>query len=68
MSEEVIKLLPCPFCGTKEGSPEGPVFLYDYSILETHDCKVQCYACNTEKRAGTKEDAISGWNNRVKNP
>ena len=63
MNEEEIKLLPCPFCGSKENDPDGP----RYCVYDTYDRLVVCYVCDTEKRGFTKNEAINGWNTRVKN-
>ncbi len=55
-----IPLKPCPFCG-------GRAVLYD--LLDTH-CffTVECFDCDTDKTARTRDEVVQKWNTRAQEP
>ena len=59
MSENEVKLLPCPFCG---GEAEVTLFVGNYGVGCTK-CPGAIFNC----RGQTKEEAIEAWNRRVSN-
>jgi hypothetical protein len=67
MNEEEIKLLPCPFCGAKQGNPDGPRYYSDGLIYDNYSHIIDC-ACGIIRCGETKKHVEDNWNTRVKNP
>lgn len=71
MSNEVVKLRVCPFCGGKaEFVDEADDWYSKYSEDDewvSFPMRVQCFNCGANLQAGdddAKEDVISQWNRR----
>lgn len=61
----MTELKPCPICG---GKPKITTNMWDAAVYANVDMEyaVRCQSCDCEVRSDILEDAIDGWNRRVK--
>lgn len=66
MTENEVKLLPCPFCGAKETDKDQPINLE--CVYEDDAWMVVCDRCGaTGGENDGRAEAIEAWNRRVSN-
>lgn len=63
------ELLPCPFCGAKEGDKSFPALWETDDCLPGQEWHVYCWNCEAQSRGDlTPALAIDRWNNRAPDP
>ena len=64
---DVMKLLPCPFCGTKH-DPKLDFYVDTYTGTTPNGQPywgVRCFGCGADMPSDTEEHAIKAWNART---
>jgi hypothetical protein len=62
--DRLVRLLPCPFCGTESGTPTGPMYLKNGDMWEGMMHDVHCINCTTTMSDYSREKVEAKWNLR----
>lgn len=62
-AKKVVKLKPCPFCGSK---PSIPGNTHSIHWNSWNSWFVRCYKCYFVLEAASEVDCINAWNKRYK--
>jgi hypothetical protein len=60
----LVRLLPCPFCGTESGTPTGPMYLKNGDMWEGMMHDIHCISCTVTMSDYSREKVEAKWNLR----
>lgn len=64
LQPRLVRLLPCPFCGSESGTAMGPMYLKNGDMWEGMMHDVHCINCTTTMSDYSREKVEAKWNLR----